>query len=92
MSVSAIARTVHCDRKTVRRVLQNYRETGDLHYQKPRSGRPRILSEGDVRQLKLYIKRGKATDATDVQRQLAPQASARTVRRNLCEEGFYGRV
>lgn len=86
MSISTIARTIHCDHKTVWRVLQTYRETGNLHYQKPHSGRPHILSNGDVRQLALYVKRGKATNATDVQRQLASQASARTVRRNLCEK------
>ncbi|KAI0655636.1 hypothetical protein C8Q70DRAFT_894361, partial [Cubamyces menziesii] len=67
-------------------------ETGNLHYQKPRSGQPHILSDGDVHQLVVYVKRGKATNATDVQRQLAPQASARTVRRNLCEKGRYGRM
>ncbi|KAI0364827.1 hypothetical protein BV20DRAFT_955428, partial [Pilatotrama ljubarskyi] len=92
MSISAIARKLKCDRKTVRRTLRTFAETGNLHYQRPRSGRPRILSRQDLDHLGIMISRGEALNATDAQRKAAPQASARTVRRNLAERGLNGRV
>ncbi|KAL1944863.1 hypothetical protein VTO73DRAFT_2483 [Trametes versicolor] len=58
----------------------------------PRPGRPRILTPRDLDHLKLVLARGEAANATEAQRLAAPQASARTVRRNLSEDGLYGRV
>lgn len=92
LSISQIARRTHTCRETVRRVLRRVRETGTLHYDMPRSGRPRILTPRDLNHLKLVLARGEAANATEVQHLAAPQASARTVRRNLSEDGLYGRV
>lgn len=45
LSISQIARRPHTCRETVRQVLRRVMETGTLHYDMPRSGRPRILEE-----------------------------------------------
>ncbi|KAL7277843.1 hypothetical protein ACG7TL_008788 [Trametes sanguinea] len=92
LSLSDIARHVHCDRSTVWRVLQRVSSSGKLDYDIRPKGRPRILSKQDLRELVLAIDRGRALNATDAQRQLTPHASARTVRRRLAEIGLPGRV
>ncbi|KAI0369231.1 hypothetical protein BV20DRAFT_946509, partial [Pilatotrama ljubarskyi] len=92
MSISAITRKLKCDRKTVQRTLRTFAETGNLHYQRPRSGRPHILSLRDVDHLEIMISQGEALNATDAQCKAAPQASAWTMRRYLLERELNGRV
>ncbi|KAI0367449.1 hypothetical protein BV20DRAFT_906997, partial [Pilatotrama ljubarskyi] len=67
-------------------------ETGDLHYQRPRFGRPHILSHRDIDHLEIMISQGKTLNVTDAQCKAALQASARTVRRYLLERELNGRV
>lgn len=92
LSISQIACRTHTCCETVRRVLRRVRETGTLHYDMPRSGHPRILTPWDLDHLKLVLARGEAANATKAQHLAAPQVSARTVHRNLSEDGLYGRV
>ncbi|EIW62920.1 uncharacterized protein TRAVEDRAFT_98646, partial [Trametes versicolor FP-101664 SS1] len=87
-----IARATGHDRKTIRKTLKRVEETGTLHHDLPRPGRPRILTPRDINHLKLALARGEVANATDAQRLLAPQASTQTVRRNLSEVGLCGRV
>ncbi|KAJ2977075.1 hypothetical protein NUW54_g11466 [Trametes sanguinea] len=51
LSLSEIAHHVHCDRSTVRRVLQRVSSSGKLNYDICPKGRPRILSKQDLREL-----------------------------------------
>ncbi|KAL1937205.1 hypothetical protein VTO73DRAFT_14458 [Trametes versicolor] len=84
-SISAIARATGHDRKTIRKTLKRVEQTSTLQHDLPHPGRPRILTPRDINHLKLALARGEVANATDAQRLLAPQASART-RRTWAQE------
>ncbi|KAJ3004423.1 hypothetical protein NUW54_g4820 [Trametes sanguinea] len=63
LSLSEIARHVHCDRSTVRRVLQRVSSSGKLNYDIRPKGQPCILSKQDLRELHLAIDRGSVLDS-----------------------------
>lgn len=67
-------------------------QTGDFYAYKPRPGRPHKFSERDARHAEIALASGSARDATDVQRQLFPDVSSRTVQRRLADIGLHGRV
>ena len=56
-----------------------------------RSGHPHILSASGRRFCARKIRSGQAQNAADLQRDYFPEASKRTMRRNLTEEGLPGR-
>jgi len=58
----------------------------------PVSGRPKVLSDQDRRQMVHWIKSGKARDGGDIHKWLCPHVSSSTVRLALCEEGLFGRI
>ncbi|CDO72269.1 hypothetical protein BN946_scf184970.g121 [Trametes cinnabarina] len=92
LSLSEIAGHVHCDRSTVRQVLQQVSSSGQLNYDIRPKGRPRILSKQDLQELQLALDRGSVLDATDAQWEITPHASTRTVCRRLAEIGLPGWV
>lgn len=55
-------------------------------------GRPRALTDRDMRRAVRAIDSGGAIDGADVRKQLFPEVGASTLRRNLCEVGLEGRV
>ena len=67
-------------------------QTGDFYAYKPRPGRLREFSERDTRHAEIALASGSARDATDIQRQLFPDVSSRTVQRRLADIGLHGRV
>ena len=60
MSIAAVARRIHCDRKTVRRWWDRYQQDGS-HKRKAGSGRPRRSSAAQDRKLVLQTKRNRFT-------------------------------
>ena len=91
MGVRAIARTLHLHPSTVSRFLCHYREHGIVSAAAP-SGRPRMLSERDERQVARLISSGECDTAEDVRHQLANQGghnvSRWTISRALHRQGF----
>lgn len=87
-----IAKSLGFDRRTIDRAILSYAAHPDPYYKVPVPGRPRVLSERDVREARILLKRGGARDGEDVRRQLFPEVGASTVRRTLAENGMRGRV
>ncbi|KAL1942278.1 hypothetical protein VTO73DRAFT_6342 [Trametes versicolor] len=77
---------------TIRRNYAKLQENLDFYTKPTRTGRPRILSPRSLRHAEMLIKSGKARDAADIKRSLFPQAGYSTVRRNLAEIGYHGRL
>lgn len=55
-SYGEIAKTVKKNRATVQSIIKKYRETGNIS-NKPRSGRPKVLSNRDIRLLIQKVKK-----------------------------------
>ena len=76
---------------TAQRNFEKLGENRDVYEPTHRSGCPRILSASGRRFCARKICSGQAQNAADLQRDYFPEASKRTVRRNLTEEGLPGR-
>jgi hypothetical protein len=91
----AIGRVVGCHHQSVKRVLEK-EDNGQSHDHKARSGRPRLTSAAEDRALKFRSLKNRKLTAVDLRRTVITKysrlASARTIRRRLCEVGLNGRV
>ena len=92
MSFRKIGSILGLPRNTVYQNWKSVTKTGDCYAYKTRPGRPRKFSERDARHAEIALANGSARDATDVQRQLFPDVSSRTVQRRLEDIGLHGRV
>ena len=92
MSFRKIGSLLGMDSSTVFRNYKVVKQTGDVYYRPPKSGRPRKLSSRDLRHAEIILSRGSARDGVDVQRQLFPTVDPRTVQRRLSEIGLHGRA
>lgn len=86
-----IAGTVNCSTSTVQKVLKKSKDIGTLESM-PRSGRPPIFQDRDLRELKRVAISNRRAPLADITNNLSVQASVRTVRKELRKMGFDNRV
>ncbi|QRV92552.1 DDE superfamily endonuclease [Ceratobasidium sp. AG-Ba] len=79
---------VQVSRATVGRIVQKYGAGRPVTKKSPRSGRPCKLTTEDAKYAALLLARGKASDATALQRSYFPHVSPRTLRRYLKKIGM----
>ena len=91
MRTADVARAIHCNVRTVRRLRQSFRETGRTS-DRPRSGRPRIRTPAQDRYIQTSHQRVRDRMATTTARVTPgthnPSISAQTVRNRLREAGL----
>lgn len=94
-STRVVAHREKVSQSTVNRVRKNKEATGSFA-NKPKSGRPRVVSVHDERKMLRLIASGECSTATDVQARLKTedrvQLSAQTVRRTFQRNGLESRV
>jgi len=94
-SVEAIAKRVKCSHSAVSKTVKRHKETGSVD-DRPRSGRPRLSTLRDDRELLRISLRNRMFTSTQLKREWNETSliscSARTVRRRLDENGLFGRV
>lgn len=90
-----VAHREHVSQSTVNRVRKNKEATGSFA-NRPKSGRPRVVSVHDERKMLRLIASGKCSTATEVQGRLQTEdnlrISAQTVRRTFQRNGLESRV
>ncbi|CAO3564833.1 unnamed protein product [Mortierella alpina] len=87
----AIAAAIGCSTATVQRTLKKARDVGALE-NLPRSGRPRIFKERDLRELRRVALKDRHIPLRDITNQLSAKASTQTVRKELHNLGFESRI
>ena len=91
MRTADVAREIHCNVHTVKRLRQRYRETG-LTADRPRSGRPRVTTPAQDRYIRTSHLRDRYRMATTTAQVTPgthnPSISAQTVRNRLREAGL----
>ncbi|KAG9089698.1 hypothetical protein FRC07_012271, partial [Ceratobasidium sp. 392] len=87
----SVAKELDCSPSTVSRTYKRY-EKGELdfYHDKPRSGRPKKLTPGDLRFMASLVARGKFENAVQLQKEYFPDVSVAVVRRGLKEAGVGG--
>lgn len=87
-SNAEIAREFDRDRSTIGRLITQMSNNPDPYHRAPGRGRPRKLSERDLRVMRRNVRSGKLQDAADVQNTLFPDISGPTIRRALHSVGL----
>lgn len=94
-SYGEIAKTVKKCRATIQSIIKKYEETGNSCNQ-PRSGRPKVLNNREIRLLIKKVKKDPKKSAPTLAAELATETNKRvhaeTVRRILRCNGFHGRT
>lgn len=91
-SNAQIARDLGISPQTVTRHWNRIKDNANFYQEIPRPGRPRLLSDREVRVACREITSGQCRTAADVQRRVFPHISKSLMRRTLSEQGLYGRV
>ncbi|TFY52255.1 hypothetical protein EVG20_g10630 [Dentipellis fragilis] len=94
-SITETAHALDLNRSTVSRAHKKLLEQGpnpDFYLEVPRSGRPSSISPRLERRAVQYITSGRASDATDLQRQLFTDLHPTTIRRMLIRHRLFGHV
>jgi transposase len=91
-SMSEIQKEVSVSKSIIHRTIQELSLNLDIYAKKPRSGRPRILTQWDLRHASLLLACQEAFNASDLQCKAFLQVSAWTMRHNLAEIGLKGYV
>ena len=94
-SMEAIGSRMKCSHSAVSKTLKRVRESGSVN-DRPRSGRPRLSSARENRELVRISLRDRRLTSTQLKREWSETSqvsgSSRTVRRRLDDAGLYGRV
>lgn len=90
-NISEIARETGVTRKTVRRWVQRYQESGRMR-DAPRPGRPRVTSTEDDARILAHIRDHPFTNAAATKERATVDSSLTTIRRRLHKEGLHHRV
>lgn len=90
-SISSIASITHVTRKAVSRIIERYKETGDVE-EKERGGRPRNTTVAQDKRLERIVRRHDEEPSTvladRLEQQCGQHLSARSVRRRCVEMGL----
>ena len=78
-------------KSAVNKLVKMYKETGTVDV-KPRSGRPKKLTDQDEDNIIKKIKKNRQTTAQEIADYLNLQVSISTIKRALHRKGYYGRV
>ena len=88
LSSEEVAKRVGVHRTTVTRVYASLLKNPDFYHVKPKSGRPRKLTQKDGQFAVLALARGHAESAADLQQNFFPHVHTDTVRNALREHGL----
>jgi transposase len=89
--VREIAVKVGLSEKAVYGIQRRHKENGTI-YPKPKSGRPKKLTERDARELVRTVREDPRASLRDITNSMATKVSVDTVRRALVHEGFASRI
>jgi transposase len=84
-SYTRVAADFHTTRSTVRAIWRRWQEDGTVQ-KKPRSGRPRKLSEAEIRYITLLLKRDRKITWSALVGAVDSRVTSRTIRRALQRE------
>ena len=86
LSNREIGRRINCNEKTVRKIVKKHQETGSVS-DAPKSGRPRALSEREVRHVKIRSLRNRFETASQIRKEcnLVEKCSISTIKRRLTD-------
>ncbi|KAI0700167.1 hypothetical protein BC835DRAFT_1222137, partial [Cytidiella melzeri] len=90
VSVPDICKKFPIHRSTIYRTIQNLSRNPDFYANKPKTGRPCVLQDHDLRHASLLLARQEARNY--VQRKAFPQVAAQTMHHNLAKIGLKGYV
>lgn len=86
-SYSQLAAQYHVSKSTIARTYTLWKETGHCN-DRPKIGRPHLLSQWDIDRCFLLIRLNHARNAAELQRQYFPHVSVTTIKRVLQERGL----
>ena len=87
---SQIASQLGIHPSTVSCTLRKWADQPNFYAKTPIPGRPRLLSDQDIRHAEIALGKGEARDATDLQHKLFPNVYPTTVWQALNKVGLYG--
>ena len=91
VSGAEIARQLGRSKNAVNSIIQRFKEEKNTDV-KPRSGRPKVFTKHDERQIIQQVKRDRQITIGEIRTALDLKASDATIRRVLYSDGFHGRV
>lgn len=91
MSGARIARIIGESSRTVQRIIKQFREH-ETYQANSSTGRPKKLSERDVRQILLFSKTHRRSSLQDITNACPVDVSTRTVRRVLHDHNIFSRI
>ena len=77
---------------TVSNINRAWRETGNIHTIKPKTGRPPKMTDDDIHKAVEMLSTSRAKDAANLQRQFFPHISIDTIRKALKRAGLQAYV
>ena len=79
-------------RSTVSRLIKRFINFPNYYHINPKTGRPRIMDDRDIRIATRMIARSEAQNAVELQKKVFKDVSPRTLQRRLKDQGFVCRV
>jgi len=90
-NAAAAARSENLPPRTAQNLVQRYKQTGSVS-NKPRPGRPSILTDYDKRQIVRTARKNRRMPFSELSNQIAVKVSVSTIRRILAARGYHRRV
>jgi len=90
-SGAVIASQLGRSKSAINKLIKMYKETGAVDV-KPRSGRPKKLTDEDEENIITKVKKSRKFTAREIADYLNLQVSTATIKRALNRKGYYGRV
>ena len=87
-----IAEKLKIHRTTVCRVLKRYINFPDYYHIQPKTGRPRIMDDREIRIAGRMIAKNEVQNATELQKKAFKDVSTQTLQHRLKKQGFVCRV
>ena len=87
-----IAEQFGCDRRTIDQLVEHLHQNPNPYAVQAGCGSPRVISNRDLAEAHLELKRGHACNGEDIHSLLFPQLAASTVGKALAAVGLHGRI